>query len=92
MNYSFQAQQRKHVMDIIHCLADVKYIIIRNMLVRTIYEQYFNLGFQALYDEALSQTMSARGQETESFLKMCDLFKADPSIAKLQDEIHTTLK
>ena len=55
----------------------------RFLLIRTVYDKYFNNGFDVLLDVALKQSLRSRGIEEANYLGLIEMFKDEPQIIHL---------
>ena len=55
----------------------------RYLLIRTVYDKYFNNGFDVLLDIALKQSLRSRGIEESNYQGLINMFKDEPQILHL---------
>lgn len=79
---------------LINCLLDIKFIIIRCLAIRCVFDHYYNRGFDWLKEFATTQCLKSRGLERENFYDLIDLFKDwdSDSVRHLMEEIDTDLR
>jgi len=67
---SFEGQE----IQLLNCLMDIKFIIIRFIAIRCVFDHYYDRGFDWLKDLATTQCLKSRGLERESFDELIELF------------------
>jgi hypothetical protein len=78
---------------LLNCLIDIKFIIIRCLAMRCVFNHYYNRGFDWLKEMAVTQCLKSRGLERDSFDELVGLFSEwhSESITQVQDEIDRVL-
>ena len=73
-------------------LLDQKYIILRYLLTRSIYDKYFNTGYDYLRELALRQSIRSRGIDEKNYYGLLDMHKDEPQIKDLKQCLDETLE
>ena len=60
---------------LLNCLMDIKFIIIRFLAIRTVLDHYYNRGFDWLKEKATEQCLKSRGLDRETFDDLMELFE-----------------
>ena len=86
---SYEGQE----VQLLNCLRDIKLIIIRFLLIRSIFDKYYNKGFDILKNLAITQSLKSRGLDRESFDDLVELFEdSSTPVNYLLKDIDTELK
>ena len=75
------------MLNIVGCLNDQKFIMLRCILTRPVFEKYF-LDYDHLYRSSLESAIEGRGMTIDNFHQMLGLYMDHPAVAKIQKEIN----
>ena len=89
----FQVVEGQQI-QLLNCLRDIKFIIIRFLAMRTVLDHYYCRGFDWLKEKAIDQCLKSRGLERETFDDLVELFEDWESehITQMQSSIDTDLR
>jgi hypothetical protein len=80
-------QESENMLNIVACLNDQKFIMLRCILTRPVFEKYF-LDYDHLYRSSLESAIEGRGLTIDNFHQMLGLYIDHPAVAKIQKEIN----
>ena len=73
-------------------LLDQKYIILRYLLTRSIFDKYFSTGYDYLRELALRQSIRSRGIEEANYYGLLEMHQNEPQIKELKECLDHTLE